>query len=113
MGTELTWDRIAELEPRVLALLDEIKAERPLEHTFQCVWNEYHRRLSALVGWGVEGGEHPELGTSEAYNIVFHKLHAVLLYDKGLIEDEKAHRDLHRKLRSDDACPRCGMPGSY
>jgi hypothetical protein len=74
MGTDLTWERIAELEPRVLALLNEIKAERPLEHTFQCIWNEYHRRLSALVGWGVGGGPQSELGTSEAYNIVFHKL---------------------------------------
>ena len=70
----LTWESIAELKPKVLVLLREIKAERPHEYDYLSIWREYKRRLSDLVGWGAETTAHPELRSSAAYNIVYHKL---------------------------------------
>jgi hypothetical protein len=70
----LTWERIAELEPKVLGLLREIKAERPREGNYLWIWGTYKQRLSELVGWGRETAEHPELRSSAAYNLVYHML---------------------------------------
>jgi hypothetical protein len=70
----LTWENIAELEPQVLGLLDEIKAERPREGNCLWIWGKYKQRLSELVGWGREAATHPALRSSAAYNIVYDKL---------------------------------------
>ena len=70
----LIWEKIAELEPKVLVLLDEIKAERPRESNYLWIWGKYKQRLSELVGWGREAATHPELRSSAAYNIVYDKL---------------------------------------
>jgi len=70
----LTWERVAELEPKVLRLLEEIKAERPHEGNYLWIWGKYKQRLSELVGWGREATTHPALRSSAAYNIVYHKL---------------------------------------
>jgi hypothetical protein len=70
----LTWERIAQLEPKVLALLEEIKAERPCEGNYLWIWGRYKQRLSELVGWDREAATHPELRSSAAYNVVYHKL---------------------------------------
>lgn len=70
----LTWERIAELEPKVLGLLQEIKAERPREGNYLWIWGKYKQRLSELVGWGREAATHPALRSSAAYNIVYDKL---------------------------------------
>lgn len=69
-----TWEKIVELEPKVLVLLREIKAERPREYDYLSIWRKYKERLSDLVGWGAETAEYPELRSSAAYNIVYHKL---------------------------------------
>jgi hypothetical protein len=70
----LTWESIAELEPQLLVLLDEIRTERPHEHNYFLVWRKYKERLSELVGWGRTASVHPELRSSAAYNIVYYKL---------------------------------------
>jgi len=70
----LTWERITELEPRVLGLLEEIKAERPHEGNYLWIWRNYKQRLSDLVGWGREAATHCVLRSSAAYNIVYDKL---------------------------------------
>jgi hypothetical protein len=70
----LTWERITELEPRVLGLLEEIKAERPHEGNYLWIWRNYRQRLSELVGWGRTATAYPELRSSCAYNIVYDKL---------------------------------------
>ena len=67
----LTWERIAELEPKVSGLLEEIKAERPHEGNYLWIWGKYKQRLSELVGWDRESGMHPALRSSAAYNIVY------------------------------------------
>jgi hypothetical protein len=70
----LTWERIAELEPKVLRLLEEIKTERPHEGNYLWIWGKYKQRLSEVVGWGREAATHPELGSSQAYNLVYDRL---------------------------------------
>lgn len=70
----LTWERIAELEHKILGLLEEIKAERLREGNYLWIWGKYKQRLSELVGWGREVATHPELRSSAAYNIVYDKL---------------------------------------
>jgi hypothetical protein len=70
----LTWERIAELEPKVLGLLEEIMAERPHEGNYLWIWGEYKQRLSALVGWGRDAATNPALRSSAAYNVVYDKL---------------------------------------
>jgi len=70
----LTWERIAELEPCVEALLTEIQAECPTEWNYFRIWYGYKERLSELVGWDREKATHPELRSSAAYNVVYHKL---------------------------------------
>jgi hypothetical protein len=69
-----TWERIAEWEPRVLTLLNEIRTERPHEHNYFLVWRKYKERLSELVGWGRTASVYAELRSSVAYNIVYYKL---------------------------------------
>jgi len=70
----LTWERVAELEPKVIGLLDEIKTERPHEHDHFSIWRKYKECLSELVGWWRKANTYPELRSSVAYNIVYHKL---------------------------------------
>jgi len=70
----LTWERIAELEPKVLILLDEIQAESPAEYNYDRIWNRYKERLSELVGWDREATSHPELRSSRAYDVVYSRL---------------------------------------
>lgn len=70
----LTWEKVAELEPKVSGLFEEIKAERPREGNYLWIWGKYKQRLSELVGWGREVATHPELRSSAAYNIVYDKL---------------------------------------
>jgi len=70
----LTWEQIAELEPGVAALLTEIQTECPTYWNHLRVWGAYKERLSDLVGWFRKKPSHPELRSSEAYNIVYHKL---------------------------------------
>ena len=70
----MTWERIAELEPGVAILLTEIQAECPTEWNYLCIWYGYKARLCQLVGWDREAVPHPELRSSAAYNIVYHKL---------------------------------------
>jgi hypothetical protein len=70
----LTWEKVAELEPKISGLLEEIKAERPREGNYLWIWGKYKQRLSELVGWGREVATHPELRSSAAYNIVYDKL---------------------------------------
>lgn len=70
----LTWESIAELEPQVSALLNEIRTERPHEGNYFSIWYGYKDRLSELVGWWREASANPELRSSVAYNIVYRKL---------------------------------------
>ena len=70
----LTWEKVAELEPKISGLLEEIKAERPREGNYLWIWGKYKQRLSELVGWGREVATHPELRSSAAYNIVYDEL---------------------------------------
>ena len=70
----LTWDRIAELEPQVLVLLDEIRTERPHENNYFQIWYRYKERLSDLVGWWRKASAYPELRSRIAYNTVYYKL---------------------------------------
>jgi len=70
----LTWETIAQREPKILGLLKEIKAERPREGNYLWIWGKYKQRLSELVGWDREAAAHPELRSSAAYNVVYHKL---------------------------------------
>ena len=70
----LTWERIAQSEPRVLGLLKEIKAERPRDGNYFWIWGRYKQRLSEFVGWDREATTHPKLRSSAAYNIVYDKL---------------------------------------
>jgi hypothetical protein len=70
----LTWERIAQREPKVLGLLKEIKAERPREGNYLRIWGRYKQGLSELVGWDREAATHPELRSSAAYNVVYDKL---------------------------------------
>jgi hypothetical protein len=70
----LTWKRIAELEPKVLGLLEGIKAERPHEGNYLWIWRNYKQRLSELVGWDREATTLPALRSSAAYNIVYDTL---------------------------------------
>jgi hypothetical protein len=55
----LTWQRIAELEPQVLVLLDEIRTERPHENNYFQIWYGYKDRLSDLVGCGARSPRIP------------------------------------------------------
>lgn len=71
---QMTWESIAELEPQVLVLLNEIRTERPHEHNYFQIWYGYKERLSDLVGWCREISANPELRSSVAYNIVYRKL---------------------------------------
>jgi hypothetical protein len=70
----LTWERIGELEPKVLGLLKEIKAERPHQGNYLWIWGSYKQRLSELVGWDREAATHPVLRSCAAYNVVYRKL---------------------------------------
>jgi hypothetical protein len=70
----LTWESIAELEPGVAILLTEIQGEYPTEWNYVRIWYGYKERLSGIVGWGREEASHPELRSSEAYNVVYHNL---------------------------------------
>jgi hypothetical protein len=70
----LSWDRIAQLEPEVLRLLQEIKAERPHELNYLWIWGNYKTKLCDLVGWDREATMHPELRSSRAYSIVYDML---------------------------------------
>jgi hypothetical protein len=70
----LTWERIAELEPGVVMLHDEIRTEHPHEGNYLAIWRKYKLRLSALVGWERVAATHPELRSSRAYNIVYDTL---------------------------------------
>jgi hypothetical protein len=70
----LTWEQIAELEPRVLIMLDQIKSERPTIRNFVGIWLKYLDQLSALLGFGREDATHPELRSDAAYKTVHEKL---------------------------------------
>ena len=71
---QLSWEKVAELEPKVSGLLEEIKDERPREGNYLWIWSKYKQRLSELVGWDREAAKHLELRSSAAYNIVYDKL---------------------------------------
>ena len=70
----MTWERIAELVPGVAILLTEIEAECPTEWNYLRIWYGYKAQLCQLVGWDREEASHPELRSSAAYGIVYHKL---------------------------------------
>jgi hypothetical protein len=70
----LTWERIVKLEPGVEALLKEIQAECPTDGNYLRIWYGYKEHLSELVGWDRKEASHPQLHSSAAYNIVYHKL---------------------------------------
>jgi hypothetical protein len=76
----VTWERLIELESRLLALYNRALAIRKGKHRFNAldVWIGRGRGggmkddLMALVGWNRK--PHPELGTDEAYNLAYDKL---------------------------------------
>src|SRR5215467_6291400 len=82
----LTWERLCELEPRLLALHRRAKAikddERKPWFCANDVWygrgsNEgLKEELRNLVGWRRKG--HPILGSSEAYDVAYDTVYDVL-----------------------------------
>jgi hypothetical protein len=70
----LTWERIADLEPQLLDILREIKAECPREGTYFRIWGKYRQRFGEFVGWDRAATANPELQSSVVYDIVYDKL---------------------------------------
>jgi hypothetical protein len=87
----LTWERIVELEPGVLVLLEKVKAERPNWKNLFQIWMKYREELSALVGWRREDATHPELRSTAAFNLAQDKLL------NSLREPEKQHEPIPNK----------------
>jgi hypothetical protein len=67
----LTWERIVELEPKLLDLLKQVENAPPSEENHLFVWRRYKERLSELIGWERKNSEYPELRSSMAYEIVY------------------------------------------
>jgi hypothetical protein len=74
----MTWERLIELEPRLLALYNRGLAIRNGKRRFDPMDVWIGRRtgmkdeMTALVGWSRK--DNPELGTIEAYNLSYDKI---------------------------------------
>jgi hypothetical protein len=80
---KITWEQLAELEPRLKGLLRGVEASRPTEEKddfwYEAEWNRLKRPIPNLVGFHRPNG-HPDLRTIEAYDVVYFKL-LNILYD--------------------------------
>lgn len=83
----ITWERLTELEPRLLRLYQRALAYRQNGQPFDAfdIWYGCERmgdEFDELVGWSRKK-DSAELGTSEAYDMAFDKI----LYETLLGED--------------------------
>lgn len=86
-----TWEQLAEIEPELDNLLKEAQAVRDNGSGYYFCRDTYmvgypvssglKARFSKLVGSGARPN-HPLLGTSEAYDVVYHTLEAALPEDR-------------------------------
>jgi hypothetical protein len=81
-GTKtITFKALVRLEPRLLALLRAVKAEkrRAKHDPGYCAnrtwFSRFEERLYRLIGWERRSGGPPELRTSEAYNLAVEELY--------------------------------------
>lgn len=79
--TKLTWERLVQLEPRLLDLYNRARKSKPTnKHCWIYVWfgDEEHaglkRELLQLVGWDAPLSAAAELTTELAYDIAYHHI---------------------------------------
>jgi hypothetical protein len=80
----LTWARLVHLEPRLLDLLNQVRAIDPGDDPHFCaneIWSgapgtfNLKRRMSALVGWDRQVVRRDELCSSDAYDVALNTLY--------------------------------------
>jgi len=74
-----TWDELVELEPRLEALLTEVRAAKPPNpydeyYNWEGDWAQFKSPINKLVGWHRTGCCHIMLKTGAAYRVVYFKL---------------------------------------
>ena len=72
----LTWEQLVAAEPRLVSLLEDVKAARPDdgdEYEVDGVWGQLKDRIAGLVGWHRRQGE-LLLQTDGAYRTAYNKL---------------------------------------
>jgi len=74
-----TWDKLVELEPRLAALLGEVRAAKPSDpydeyYNWEGDWAQFKSPINKLVGWHRTGCCHIMLKTGAAYRVVYFKL---------------------------------------
>lgn len=75
----ITWERLIELEPPLGKLLYLVKAARPhklrrSQIPLESLWGQFKDQIASLVGFHRRGNCDAILKTSEAYEVVYHKL---------------------------------------
>lgn len=65
------WDRLCQLEPRLLQLEKDVRARSLARHPFSQAWAMVTRRMRRLVGWFAE---HPECRCQDDYDAVYKQL---------------------------------------
>jgi hypothetical protein len=80
---KLTFDELAELEPGLADLEDDIRETRqqtpPWKARFRLWYWEFKPRLLKLVGWCTAHSRDGVLGSREAYDVAYHHLHDLLI----------------------------------
>lgn len=80
----VSWDQLELLEPRIAVLLARVRAVRPSikdEWDEERCWNRFKKPIADIVGYLGENRGHPVLGTTEAYDVVYWRLHNTLVGD--------------------------------
>jgi hypothetical protein len=80
----LTWDALIQAEPRLAELLRDVEAHRP-QVTSSNLWQTWamvKAQMVELVGWG-RPDDHPQLGTSAAYDLCYRRLFDALTRGDG------------------------------
>lgn len=77
----LAWEQLVDLEPRLDRLMASVLAARPIRKrgfNFEGTWGRFKDPISDLVGYFRQDNCDPRLKTTQAYDIVYRKLWAVL-----------------------------------
>jgi hypothetical protein len=92
----ITWGQLVELEPQLGALLwrarragAECRTFNDVHRVFSPVRNE----LAALIGFAGASNRHPVLGSTEAYQVAYWKLHDAVA---GLLPSRAGNLDQKR-----------------
>jgi len=75
----ITFDELTRLEPRLMDVLNSVRAARPIgkierrRFNYEHQWNDFRGWIEELVGWHRDPPD-PVLSSSEAWHVAFARL---------------------------------------